>query len=100
MNEKIAIKLNPKDINYLIESLLFASSVSVGADWKEDSYENMITLAKQLKNTLSSQLKLEHVNFFKEEYYEDSWSEEILKEFGDQLEIISLEDCKNAVSVD
>ena len=100
IGEKIAIKLNPKDINYLIESLLFASSVSVGADWKEDSYENMITLAKQLKNTLSSQLKLEHVNFFKEEYYEDSWSEEILKEFGDQLEIISLEDCKNAVSVD
>jgi len=94
MNKNITLTLDVNDVNHMVESLLFASSVSVGADWKEDACEKMVSLAKQLKTTLSDDLKLEHVNFFKEEYYEDSWSEEILKEFGNQMEIISLEDHK------
>lgn len=94
MNKNITLTLDAEKVNYIIESLLFASSVSVGADWKEDSCNKLFDIAKELKNTISGDLKLEHVNFFKEEYYEDSWSENILKEFGDQIEIISLDDCK------
>lgn len=93
MNEReISLTLNYQDVNRLIEALLFASSVNIGADWKEDACEKMLNLAKKFKDKIGSQLKLEHVNFYKEEYYEDSWSENILKEFGGQMEILSLED--------
>jgi hypothetical protein len=93
MNEQeISLTLNYPDVNRLIEALLFASSVNIGADWKEDACEKMVNLAKDLKDKIGSHLKLEHVNFYKEEHYEDSWSENILKEFGDQMEILSLED--------
>jgi hypothetical protein len=91
MNDKVNLELQKSELNQIVESLLFASSVSVGADWKEDACNKMFEIAKKIKNVLGSDLKLEHVNFFKEEYYEDSWSENILNEFGDQLEIISFE---------
>ena len=92
MEKNISLTLNTKDLNHIVESLLFASSVSVGANWNIDTCENMVILAKQLKETLSEDLNLKHLNFFKEDCYEDSWSEQILKEFGNDIEIISLED--------
>jgi len=50
----------------------------------------MLNIARQLKNVLSDQLKLNNINFYKEDYYEDSCSENILNEFGNQFDIVSL----------
>ena len=84
------LNLSEKEINHVIEALLFSSSVSVGADWKKEDCESMLNIAIQLKNVLSDQLKLNNINFYKEDYYEDSCSENILNEFGNQFDIVSL----------
>lgn len=91
MSNKISLELNVEQTNRIIESLLFASSVSVGADWKKEDCEEMLEIARQLKNVLSDQMKLDNINFYKEEYYEDSCSENILSEFGDYFDIITLD---------
>jgi len=90
MGNKISLELDVDQTNRIIESLLFASSVSVGADWKKEDCESMLNIARQLKNVLSDQLKLNNINFYKEDYYEDSCSENILNEFGNQFDIVSL----------
>lgn len=91
MNKKISLELDVNETNHIIESLLFASSVSVGADWKKEDCEKMLEIARNLKNTLGDEMKLDNINFFKEDYYEDSCSENILNEFGNHFEIISLD---------
>jgi hypothetical protein len=91
MGNKISLELNVDQTNRIIESLLFASSVSVGADWKKEDCECMLDIAQTLKNNLGDQLKINNVNFFKEDYYEDSCSESILNEFGNYIDIISLD---------
>ena len=91
MSNKISLELDVDQTNRIIESLLFASSVSVGADWKKEECEGMIEIARVLKNTLGDQMKLDNINFFKEDYYEDSCSENILNEFGNHFDIVSLD---------
>lgn len=92
MSNKISLELDVDQTNRIIESLLFASSVSVGADWKKEECESMLDIARQLKNTLGNdQLKLDNINFFKEDHYEDSCSENILSEFGNHFDIVSLD---------
>ncbi len=91
MSKKISLELDVDQTNHIIESLLFASSVSVGADWKKEDCESMLDIARQLKNILGDQLKLNNINFFKEDYYEDSCSENILNEFGNHFDIVSLD---------
>ena len=91
MSKKILLELDVDQTNRIIESLLFASSVSVGADWKKEDCEIMLDMARILKNILGDNLKLNNINFFKEDYYEDSCSENILKEFGNHFDIISLD---------
>ena len=91
MSNKISLELNVEQTNRIIETLLFASSVSVGADWKKEDCEEMLEIARQLKNTLGDNMKLNNINFFKEDYYEDSCSENILNEFGNHFDIVSLD---------
>ena len=91
MSKKISLELDVDQTNRIIESLLFASSVSIGADWKKEDCESMLDIARQLKGNLGDQLKLNNINFFKEDYYEDSCSENILNEFGKHFDIISLD---------
>lgn len=91
MSKNISLELNVDQTNRIIESLLFASSVSVGADWKKEDCESMLDIARQLKSTLGDDLKLNNINFFKEDYYEDSCSENILNEFGNHFDIVSLD---------
>jgi len=91
MSKNISLELNVDQTNRIIESLLFASSVSVGADWKKEDCEGMLDIARQLKSTLGDDLKLNNINFFKEDYYEDSCSENILNEFGNHFDIVSLD---------
>ena len=62
------LNLSEKEINHVIEALLFSSSVSVGADWKKEDCESMLNIAIQLKNVLSDQLKLNNINFYKEKF--------------------------------
>ena len=91
MSNKISLELDVDQTNRIIESLLFASSVSVGADWKKEDCEEMLEIARQLKNSLGDDMKLNNINFFKEDYYEDSCSENILNEFGNHFDIVSLD---------
>ena len=85
------LTLTPQEINQIIESLLFASSVSIGADWHKEDCESMLKIALYLKEQVGNDLNLENINFYQEEDYEDSCSPQILEEFGSKMEIYSLE---------
>jgi len=85
------LTLTHQEINRTIEALLFASTVSVGADWHKEDCEAMLQVALYLKEQVGEQLEIKNINFYKEEDYEDDCSEQILEEFGNKLEIFSLE---------
>ena len=51
----------------------------------------MLQVALYLKEQVGEQLEIKNINFYKEEDYEDDCSEQILEEFGNKLEIYSLE---------
>lgn len=85
------LNLSEKEINHVIEALLFSSSVSVGADWHKEDCESMLQIALTLKEVVQDKMVLENINFYKEDDYEDSCSEKILEEFGSKMEIFSLE---------
>ncbi len=85
------LNLSEKEINHVIEALLFSSSVSVGADWHKEDCDSMLQIALSLKEIIKDDLKIENINFYKEEDYEDTCSEKILEAFGSKLEIFSLE---------
>jgi hypothetical protein len=85
------LTLTHQEINHIVEALLFSSSVSVGADWHKEDCESMLQIALYLKEVTEDNLKLENINFLKEEDYEDTCSEKILEEFGSKLEVYSLD---------
>ena len=85
------LNLSEKEINHVIEALLFSTSVSVGADWHKEDCEDMLQIALSLKEIIKDDLKIENINFYKEEDYEDTCSEKILEEFGSKMEVYSLE---------
>ena len=89
-NETITITLNEKQLSTIISGLLFSCSVNVVANTNEEYQQDLFSLAKDLKH-IKPDIKLEDIQFLKEDYYEDSLSKELLSEFEDNLEIIGFE---------
>ena len=80
------LQLTKKEINLILECLLFSSSVNIGSDWIEEDFLSMIDAAKKLKKHLLNQVDLKNLVLYKEENYEDSWTEELRKEFGKYIQ--------------
>ena len=87
----VALELKQDEANMLLEALLFASSVNVGADWTEKDINKMVTLSKKLKRQLNGSTNLENIVFYQEENYEDKWTQSVFNFFKKDLNIIPLQ---------
>ena len=78
------LNLNEKELDLLLSSLLFVSSVNVVMEDNEEYPTELIDLAKKIKCTIPD-IKLKHAQFIKEENYEDKWSEDVYANFHSNL---------------
>lgn len=86
----IKLSLTKKELDLVISSLLFSSSVNVVSNTQEEYQKSLIDLAIKLKES-APDLHLKNIQFIEEENYEDQWSKDILKNFKDNIEIINFE---------
>jgi hypothetical protein len=87
----ITLELKQDEANMVIEALLFASSVNVGADWDEKDINKMVSLSKKVKTELNGSTKLDNIVFYQEENYEDDWTQSVFNFFKDNLNVIPLQ---------
>ena len=87
----ITLELKQDEANALLEALLFASSVNVGADWSEKDITKMVALSKKLRKELNGNTKLDKIVFYQEENYEDKWTQSVFKFFKDDLNVVPLQ---------
>jgi outer membrane receptor for ferrienterochelin and colicin len=83
------IALSKHELNLIVESLLFASSVNVGADWKEEDFNDMISIASRIETDVTD-TDVKNLTFFVEENYEDKWSVKILDIFKNKIKQLEL----------
>jgi len=89
-NSSVNLSLTEQQVNLIIESLLFSSSVNIGAEWNEADLTSMIDTAKALKK-VSSNIELNILVFYKEDNYEDKWTKDLLKFFKKNLKTLDLQ---------
>jgi hypothetical protein len=87
----ITLELKQEEANMVIEALLFASSVNVGADWDEKDISKMVSLSKKVKTELNGLTKLNNIVFYQEENYEDDWTQSVFNFFKDDLNVVPLQ---------
>lgn len=90
MSKHISVKLAEEELSMAISGLLFSSSVNIVLTSEEDYQKKLVDLAVKLKESLP-QIKLSNVEFVQEDCYEDQWSENILNNFKENLEVINFE---------
>ena len=88
--DTVTLTLDSEQINYIVEALLFSASVNIGAEWEETDFNKMIEIAKKLKSTCNN-INLQKICFYKEDNYEDNWSEDVFKNFKKNLKTLKLE---------
>jgi hypothetical protein len=87
----VTLEIKQDEANILLEALLFASSVNVGADWTEKDITKMVSLSKKLRNQLNGSTKLSNIVFYQEENYEDSWTQSVFNFFKNDLTVVPLQ---------
>ena len=87
----ITLELKREEANMVIEALLFASSVNVGANWDEKDINKMVSLSKKVKTELNGSTKLDNIVFYQEENYEDDWTQSVFNFFKDDLNVVPLQ---------
>jgi len=87
----VTLEIKQDEANMLLEALLFASSVNVGANWNEKDINKMVSLSKKLKNQLNGSTKLNNIVFYQEENYEDSWTQSVFNFFKNDLTVVPLQ---------
>jgi hypothetical protein len=87
----VTLEIKQDEANMLLEALLFASSVNVGADWTEKDINKMVSLSKKLRNELNGSTKLNNIVFYQEENYEDSWTQSVFNFFKNDLTVVPLQ---------
>lgn len=88
--QQITLTLTEKQLETIISGLLFSCSVNVVSNTNEEYQRELFQLAKDLKQ-VNPNVKLNDVQFIKEDNYEDSLSVELFEEFGDNMSILSFE---------
>lgn len=86
----VDLTLTEQQVNLIIEALLFSSSVNIGADWGETDFTSMLNTAEELKKACKNKIELDKVVFYKEENYEDNWTEKLFNSFKKHLKILDL----------
>lgn len=89
-DQNITISLSEKQLSTIISGLLFSCSVNVVSNTNEEYQRELFELARDLKY-IRSDIKLDDIQFLKEDDYEDSLSHDVLEEFKNNIEIIGFE---------
>ena len=84
------VSLTEDRLASIISALLFSCSVNVISNTNKEYQKELFNLAKLLKS-YNNDVKLDNIQFLKEDDYEDSLSHEILEEFKNNLEVTSFE---------
>lgn len=87
----INITLTEKELSTAISGLLFSCSLNVVSNTNKDFQQELFELAKKLKDSCA-EVKLDNVQFLREENYEDETSELILETFKDNIQTITFEE--------
>lgn len=86
----VNITLTEKELETAISGLLFSCSVNIISNTDKEFQLELLNLAKKFKET-NPNIKLENVQFLKEDNYEDETSEQILESFKHNIETINFE---------
>ena len=86
----INISLTDEDFYTVLSALLFSCSVNIVWNTSQEYQQKLFELAKRLK-VYKPDVKITDIQFLREENYEDVTTQELLKEFEQNLEIISFE---------
>lgn len=86
----VNITLTEKELETAISGLLFSCSVNVVSNTDKEFQTELLNLAKKLQQ-LNPEVKLGNIQFLKEENYEDETSEQILRDFEENIETITFE---------
>jgi hypothetical protein len=77
------VKLEYSEINKIIETLLFASSINIGAEWGEKENLEFVNLALYLKGCLPEEAVLpRNLTFYVDEGLQEPWSNTIQQNFN------------------
>jgi hypothetical protein len=87
---KIPISLTESELSTAISSLLFSCSVNVVSNTNVEFQTEMLELAKKLK-AYNEEIKLDNIQFLKDDDYEDESSEQVFELFKDNMEIVTFE---------
>ena len=86
----IKVTLKESELEEVISALLFSSSVNIISSTDTSYQRKLIDLAIKLKD-LKPDIKIQNVQFIEEQNYEDEWSQDILENFGDNIEVVNFE---------
>lgn len=87
----VTLSLKQEEANIILEALLFASSVNIGADWSEKDINKMVDLSKKIRKNLNNSTELKNIVFYSEENYGDEWTQSVFNFFKDDLNIVTLQ---------
>ena len=84
------VSLTNEELEIAISGLLFSCSVNIVSETNSEYQHKLLSLAKKLKD-VKPDIKLDSINFLKEDSYEDETSAEILETFKNNIEITTFE---------
>ena len=91
LNKEIPnIQLTEKSLSALISALLFSCSVNVTSNTNEEYQRELFELAKYFKK-FKPDIKLDDIQFLKEDNYEDSITPDVFEEFKNNFEITTFD---------
>ena len=89
--EYINLELSQQQLATIISGLLFSCSVNVVSNTNEEYQRELFEIAKKLKD-INPIIELKEIQFVEEKNYEDSLSQEVLAEFGDNMEVVTFQE--------
>ena len=89
--KKFTLELSEKDLELLVSSLLFTSSVNVIGQFDEQVLSDSVGLATRLKQC-DPTIQLTHIEFLKEDDYEDATSKDVYNEFNTNFKTTTFEE--------
>ena len=86
----ITVELTQRELETAISGLLFSCSVNITSNTDKDYQVELLDLAKKLK-AYNPDIKLNNIQFLKEDDYEDEISPEVFNSFQNNLETTTFE---------
>jgi len=82
-NKYVTLSLTKKQASFVLESLLYAGSINVGADWDYDDINQIIETALQINSQIDSKsLELNNLTYFEEDGFTEPHTDVIKSVFG------------------